>query len=311
MGVRRIINISSNSLVRFSNTIKFKKGQIYKGTVISSKGKDILLKISNQTIKAKAQAYVTEGQTLKLLVEDVSKQQIRLKIINENNTTLKAAESILQNMGIKPTSELQEVLNLLINFRLPLNEENIFFFNSFNNTNMPQLIPLAIWLKTLNIEGDLENLIRLYNFFKGKLDEREEQIFFNFLNKQETQILGNYNIFGWPFFNSHLYMFSQNPKQKKIFPEHCFLVLKVKSKALGDLWFKVNYKNHKLFIDVVCQDDEVQKIINDELNTLYAALLGAGYQDLNLKTRVEPIDTVLDFVPGPTPEDVNYVNFRI
>jgi hypothetical protein len=294
-----------------SASLTFREGQVLKGKVISTNAKEITLKIGAVNLKAQAEVYVKSGQTLNLLVESIKQQFIKLKIINDDYTILKPEESILKVMGLSPSKELVNIIKELVKFQLPLDVNTINYFNSFYRQNMPHLVSLAIWLMSLNIEGDLKNLSKLFDFFTGRLNEQEEALFFKFLNEQETRILGNYNIFGWSIFDNYLYMLTQNSKGSKISPEQCFLVLKLKSRVLGELWFKVDYKNANLKVDIICADDKSENLIKNEIFSLERALNIAGYKNISFLTRVEKVKTVLDFIPGPSAEDVSYINYHI
>ena len=143
------------------------------------------------------------------------------------------------------------------------------------------------------------------------MDKKEETVFFRFLNTRENLVLGNYNIYGWSILENHIYLMTQNHKKAKISPEQCFLVVKITSKAVGDLWFKMDYKNLFLNVSISCANDTSEAIVISEIETLKTGLIGAGYPDLKITTKVEEFDTILDLIPGPDPEDINYVNLQV
>jgi len=416
--INHLKSIFINRTEKTGPILNVRAGQLLWANVMEVKGSDLLLKIGAHLIEAKAQAYVKQGQQLRLLVQGISPQEIRLKIVNEDNTLLRPEQGIARALGIKPNKIMEEIIRQMVRLRLPLSRETVLEFSRLytridnlntakkpdlvdnpssidrirvgqefkgqvlsategslvintkyglirvpNNLNIGQgqhlnlvvvnnngelglslnnkenkdgsnatvisketflgniiqedtkplkLIQLATWLRTLNIEGDVESLLRLYNFFKGQLDKKEEVLFFQFLNSRETQILGNYNIYGWPILgDGRIYLLTQNKKHTKISPDQCILVVKLTSKIAGDLWFKITFKNLFLKIEISCTDEHSQAIINSEIETLELVLLSAGYQDLKITTKVEVIDNVLDFIPGPDPEDINYLDLHI
>ncbi|WP_028307840.1 hypothetical protein [Desulfitibacter alkalitolerans] len=343
MDINQLGSIFINKTEKVGSVLNVRAGQLLWANVLEVKGNELLLKIGTHLIEAKAQAYVKQGQQLRLLIQGISPQEIRLKIVNEDNTLLRPEQGIARALGLKTNETMEEIIKQMVRLRLPLSRETVLEFsrlyerldtvivpknthdlvdnlNSNDRLRVGQefigqkplkLIQLGTWLRTLNIEGDTESLLRLYNFFKGQLDKREEALFFQFLNSRETQILGNYNIYGWSILDNHIYLLTQNQKKSKISPEQCFLAVKITSKAAGSLWFKLSYKNSFLNINISCADEHNEAIVNSEIETLKLALLGAGYQDLKITTKVEAIETVLDFIPGPSPEDINYVNLQI
>jgi len=316
--INQIKNIIINRSESMKSILNVKAGQLLWANVLSVKGNDLSLKIGSHVIEAKAQAYVKEGQLLRLLIEGVKTQEIRLKIVNEDSSVLKPEQSIAKAMGIKTNEIIEEVIKQMVRLRLPLSRETVLEFTKLQgniiqkmNLKPSRLIQLAAWLRSVNIESDLENLLKLNNFFKGQLDKKEETLFFQFLNTRETLVLGNYNIYGWPILENHIYLMTQNHKKAKISPEQCFLVVKITSKAVGDLWFKMDYKNLFLKVSISCASDISEEIVISEIETLKTALIGAGYPDLKLSTKVEVLDSILDFIPGPDPEDINYVNLQV
>lgn len=417
MDINQLKSIFINKTEKAGSVLNVRAGQLLWANVLEVKGNDLLLKIGAHIIEAKAQSYVKQGQQLRLLIQNISPQEIRLRIVNDDNTLLKPEQGIAKALGLKSNETVEEIIRQMVRLRLPLSREAVIEFSRLyarldnvskniqgfadnfnandslragqefkgqvisstasslvintkfglikvpNNLNITQgqqlnlvvvnnngelglklinkenkdgsttnvisketflgnilqentkplkLIQLGAWLKTLNIEGDAESLIKLYNFFKGKLDKKEEALFFQFLNSRETQILGNYNIYGWPILeDGHVYLLTQNKKHTKISPEQCILVVKLTSKIAGDLWFKITYKDLFLKVEISCADEYCLGIVNGELETLELALLGSGYQNLKVTAKVEIMDSILDFIPGPSTEDINYINLQI
>ena len=173
--------------------------------VLSVKGNDLVLKIGAHVIEAKAQAYVKEGQLLRLLIDGVKGQEVRLKIVNEDSSVLKPEQSIAKAMGIKPNEIIEEVIRQMVRLRLPLNRETILeltklptqqpsgstiqnmkltpqtFLGTINqemDLKPSRLIQLAAWLRTVNTEADLENLLKLNSFLRVSWTRKRKQSFF-------------------------------------------------------------------------------------------------------------------------------------
>jgi hypothetical protein len=308
MDPKRIM-ISGNNLRSVSPNVPIKSGQVLRGQVLKVDGQEILLKISDNTFNALSQTYVKQGQRLRLLVDVAAKDLIKLRIIGEDSKPLTPEQGLLKAMGLKPSQFLQDVIRELVRFRLPLTADNV---QNLSRLLKGELLPLSVWLKGLNVEADAENLSRLYQFFKGELGKEEEAAFFRFINNFENQVLGGFNIYAWPLGEAHyLYLLTQKNKGRAVSHEECFLVLKISSKALGDLWFEMAYKDQSLKVDVVCLGDDAQAIIQQHAEELLAQLETAGYKNTELTTRIGKIDTVLDFVPGPLAEDISYVNHQV
>lgn len=178
MGINQLKSIYINKTEKTGPILNVRAGQLLWANVLEVKGNDLLLKIGTHLIEAKAQAYVKQGQQLRLLIQSISPQEIRLKIVNEDNTLLRPEQGIARALGFKPNVTMEEIIRQMVRLRLPLSRETVLEFSilyarldTIINAAKPlKLVQLDIWLKTLNIEGDAENLLRLYNFFKGQLD---------------------------------------------------------------------------------------------------------------------------------------------
>ncbi len=264
-----------------NQNMKLTVGQELKAQLISINGREVVLNTNHGTIRVNSQLNLTQGQNLSLVVvNNEGKLGFNVNVIEKEGnvvTTQQFLGTINQEMDLKPS----------------------------------RLIQLASWLRTVNTEADVENLLKLNSFFKGQLDKKEEALFFQFLNTRENLVLGNYNIYGWSIQENHVYLMTQNHRKAKISPEQCFLVVKITSKAVGDLWFKIDYKNLFLNVSISCASDTSEAIVISEIETLKTALIGAGYLDLKITTKIEELDTILDFIPGTDLEDINYVNLQV
>ncbi|MEW6622013.1 MAG: flagellar hook-length control protein FliK [Bacillota bacterium] len=298
--------------------LTFKEGQVVKAEVVKTKGSEILLKTAGTLIKAEAQAYVPEGRELNLLVELIKPGLIRLKILDNNKQIIKAEESLLAALGLKPSDELQEIVKEMVRFKLALNRENVLALQNllrqvdFNDAAPKgNLTELAAWLKSINLEGDGKSLLKLHSLLTGKLDELEEAMLFKFINKTECGILGGYNVFGWPFGQGHLYLLTQLPKGETVSLGQSILVLRLTSQFMGELWFRIQHDNVGLQLMVICPNEAVQETIQCEGEELLKALEKSGYSNVKLNVKIQDNLSILSFIPGPLPEDINYVNLIV
>lgn len=309
------IRIGGNSLNRMQQSLSLRKGQVVKAQVMDVHGSKIVLKIGTVLLNGESQVPLQQGETLRLTVEGVADKLVKLKISPEEDR-MKPESIMLARLGIKPRQDLENMVQQLLRFRMPVDAELLNSLSTMARLyDLPQeTLLLVVWLKSLGVavtsEEDVRELKNLARFFKGELSETEEERFFSFLNRSETTVLGGYNLYGWPLDRHHLYLLTSRSKKERLAPENCTLILKVASRVLGDLWFKINYLDSSLRVSVTCVAKECRDVLQREIGLLQQGLQAAGYQVGQVDVKVRDVQTVFDFIPGPDRE-IAGVNFKV
>lgn len=169
--------------------VKIENGQIISGKIIEydKKSQDAVLKLmSGEEIKAKIQGTLGDIplNTVKLKIVDISESQIRLKLIEEDDTINISKSTIKDN----------ERLIKIINHNIPLTKENIQFVDSLENISkdMKNIEDLNGLLKNLLLEKgvdlDSESGIKAFNQLKGLALEFKNLSLDDILNLIENDI---------------------------------------------------------------------------------------------------------------------------
>lgn len=169
--------------------VKIESGQIISGKIIKydKKSQDAVLKLmSGEEIKAKIQGTLGDIplNTVKLKIVDISESQIRLKLIEEDDTVNISKTTIKDN----------ERLIKIINHNIPLTKENIQFVDSLENISkdIKNIEDLNGLLKNLLLEKgvdlDSESGIKAFNQLKGLALEFKNLSLDDILNLIENDI---------------------------------------------------------------------------------------------------------------------------
>jgi hypothetical protein len=169
--------------------VKIENGQIISGKIIKydKKSQDAVLKLmSGEEIKVKIQGTLEDIplNTVKLKIVDISESQIRLKLIEEDDTINISKTTIKDN----------ERLIKIINHNIPLTKENIQFVDSLENISkdIKNIEDLNDLLKNLLLEKgvdlDSESGIKAYNQLKGLALEFKNLSLDDILNLIENDI---------------------------------------------------------------------------------------------------------------------------
>lgn len=309
------INISTQNLNNLQQKLSLSKGQVVKGQVADVHGNKVVLKIGTAVLKAESQVPLQQGQVLKLLVEGISDNIIKLRVISEEGL-VKPEAVLLSRLGLQPSKELELIVQHLLRFKLPIDPEMIKLLTNLTKMEgfSSEMLMLAAWLKSLGIDvrsyEDMKELVQLLKMLKGQMSPKEEVRFFNFLNRQENQVLAGCNLYGWPFGKHHLYLITDGSKSNKLNPEDCTLVLKVASNALGDLWFKINYNDSSLRVNIICTGENNKELLEKEADTLRNGLHDVGYSVEQLGVNVGTINTVFDLIPA-SQQTITGVNYQV
>ncbi len=309
------INISTQNLNNLQQKLSLSKGQVVKGQVADVHGNKVVLKLGTAVLKAESQVPLQQGQLLRLLVEGITDNIIKLRVVSEEGL-VKPEAVLLSRLGLQPSKELELMVQQLLRFKLPIDPEMIKLLSNLTKMEgfSSDMLMLAAWLKSVGIDvrsyEDMKELIQLLKMLKGQMSQKEEAQFFKFLNRQENQMLSGYNLYGWPFDKHHLYLIADGSKNSKLNPDNCTLVLKVASNALGDVWFKINYNDSSLKVNIICNGENSRELLEKESDTLRNGLSVVGYSIEQLVVNVGLINTVLDLIPAPK-QTITGVNYQV
>ncbi len=315
MDASKLVSISSKDVLQIHRDLNLKQGQIVRGTVLEVKGNVINLKIGTATVKAETRVSLKSNIDLNFLVESTKNGVIKLKIIPDGQN-IKSETIILSKLGINPNNNLENILSQLVKFKLPFSQQLLGEFNNFiNNNKLPiESASLLVWLKSLGIKvenlKDIEELKNFMKFFKGSSSSEDELKFFNFLNKTKNTVLGGYNVFGWPLGDNQLYLLTTGSKKDEILSSNCILALKIFSDHLGELWFKINYSEKSLNVNIYCNNDDSKKVLQEEVNILQYALNKSGYYISEIEIEVRDINNVFDFIPADA-GSIAGINYKV
>lgn len=308
------INITSKISPALQQKLSLKPGQIIKAQVVQSEGKQVLLQLGNNILKAQAKVPLNTGDSLALQVESVRDQTIELKLV-QNAVQMNPEDKALVKLGIKPQPEMYMALRQLVNFNLPVSQSSVLeLYNLIHEYKSNEaLIRMAAWLKTVGIkvesEKDFLTLQTLHKFLKHELPVDNEERLFSFLNDKESMVFGGCNIFGWPIAGQHVFLLTPESKREQLRPENCRLVLQLNSTSLKEIWVKLQLNRNTLRTGIVCSEHKYKAILSREARGLGEALQAAGYNVTAIDIEVSPSKlTILDFISQPTPHlhDVNY-----
>lgn len=314
-GVSPSIHISAKNLLQLQQQFSLKPGQIIQGKVLDIQGNNLLLACSSTMIKARTEVRLRQGEKVRLMVASVTPNLIKLKLVPEGEP-IKPGTVMLLKLGIEPQENLEEITQELLRYKLPVTSEGVMKIDGFlSRYNLERdLLPLLIWLKSVGInvstKEDVAALRKLQSFFQGELSAKEEARFFQFLNQTENIMQGGYNISGWPLDKHHLYLITSTPRGEKLLPGNCTLILKVVSQSLDDLWFKIDYRQQRLQMSVVCSQEDYKSILEKEIYFLQDNLKHAGYQVGEMVVEVRKANTVFDFLPEPI-LDIKHINYIV
>jgi len=302
------INISGKISSQLQQKLSLAPGQVIKAQVISAEGSQVMLQLGSSLLKAQTKVPLNPGDRLKLQVASAHNNFVELKIMNDN-AGVKQEDTVFLRLGLKPQEELQTILQQLVKFNLPVSQAALMgIYSLIKEYNLTEdLSQLMVWLKSVGVkvdsEKDIQTLMVLRKFFKGELSGDEEVYFLNFLNESENNILGGYNIFGWPVSGNHVYLLTQGSKHEQLQAESCKLFLQVNSRSFEELWFKIGLVNNTLNVGIVCNCDEYKTILDREVNWLSQALQTAGYNLTDIPVDVSKgKTTVFDLIPDPGQE---------
>jgi hypothetical protein len=310
-----LVSISSKDVLQIHRDLNLRQGQVVRGTVLEANKDTIKLRIGTATIKAETRVPLKSNVDLNFLVESTKEGIIKLKILPDGKN-IKPETILLSKLGIIPNNNLENILSQLVKFKLPVSGQLIGEFNNFiNSHNLPlESTSLIAWLKSMGVKvetlEDVEELKKIIKLFKGLSSTEENGKFFNFLNKSENTVLGGYNVFGWPLGDNQLYLLTTGSKDDEILSSNCTLALKIISKHLGELWFKLNYTDNNLKVFIFCSNDNSQEIIVKEVNNLQNTLKSTGYNIGEISVEVKEINNVFDFIPAEA-GNIAGINYKV
>ncbi|MEA4924170.1 MAG: hypothetical protein VB084_02560 [Syntrophomonadaceae bacterium] len=308
------INITSKISPALQQKLSLKPGQIVKAQVVKFEGKQVLLQLGSNILKAQAKVPLKTGDRLQLQVETVRDQAIELKIIKDS-VRLKPEDTALTKLGLKPQDELYPVLRQLVKFNLPVSQAAVLELYHLMREYQAneELVRLAAWLKTIGVKAesanDFQALQELQKFLKHELPADQDKRFFNFLNDKESIIYGGYNIFGWPVAGQHIFLLTPGSKRERLQPENCRLLLQLNSRSFEELWVKIEMNRNTMKAGIICSQNKYKTILSGEVKALGEALRYAGYNIDAVEVEVNPGKlTIVDFIPQQTPNlfEVNY-----
>jgi len=308
------INITSKISHQLQQKLSLKPGQIIKVQVVKSEGNQVLLQLGSNLLKAQTIVPLNTGDRLQLQVESAQNNSIELKIVSEANR-LKPEEAALMKLGVKPQEELYTVFRQLVKFNLPVSQAAIMEIYSLvtGKKITEDLTQLVVWLKTVGVkvdsEKDLQALQALHKFFQGEIPDDEENRFFTFLNNNQNNIYGGYNIFGWPVAGQHIFLLTPGSKRDRLQPENCKLLIQVNSHSFEELWCKIELAKNNMTAGITCNSDKYRTILTREVDGLCQGLQAVGYHIDNIDVEVSHDKlTILDFIPQQPPRffDINY-----
>jgi len=310
-----IINISPKESSQLLHKLSLKPGQIVRTQVIRIDGSQILLQFGSNILAAKTKVPLKTGERLRLVVESAHDGFIELKIVNDNDELNSNSMTSLK-LGTTSQDKLEEVVRQLLKFSMPVNQETLMEINSLMKRHdlSDDMMQLIVWLKSIGVKVDSEKDVKvledLLMFFKGELSSNEETPFFEFLNQTENNILGAFNILGWPIGRHYIYLLTLGSKSDGTLKDGCKVVIKINSQSLGELWFKIELISKKLNADIICSNDQYKVILAKEVNLLCKALQTAGYQIKDIPIEVGNVKTVLDLIANSNPK-IPHINIEI
>jgi Flagellar hook-length control protein FliK. len=310
------INITSQISPALQQKLSLKPGQIVRAQVVKSEGKQVLLQLGKNILKAQAKVPLKAGDRLELQVESAREQEIELKIIKDA-VQLKPEDTALIKLGFKPQEEMYTVLRQLVKFNLPVTQASILeLYNLISQYQSTEsMIQAAAWLKTIGIkvesEKDFIALETLHRFFKRELPADKEERLFSFLNEKENTVFGGYNIFSWPVAGQHVFLLTPESKRERLQPESCRVLLQLNSRSLEDIWVKLELDRKVLKAGIICSHRKYRTILSRETRGLKEALQAAGYTIEAIDVEVNPDKlTILDLIPQQ-PRQLYEVNYQI
>ncbi|SMB82530.1 hypothetical protein SAMN00017405_0936 [Desulfonispora thiosulfatigenes DSM 11270] len=309
------IQIPASGVSKLQQSISLNEGKIIKAEVMHVKGEQIKLKLGKTIIDAKTKVALQQGDNLKLLVESMKDNIIKLKIIPQGET-IKPESILLSRMGLTPSERLESMVGELLKFKMPVSGQILGELTGFTKLHdIPkETLPLLMWLKSSGIEvqskQDVEALLHLQRFFTEILSEGEENKFFNFLNKTESMVLGGHNIYGWPLGENRIYLLTNNSKNEKLDPNNCSIVVKTVSEYFEGLWFKINYQNNSLDVIIHCDNEKRKKILSGEINLLEENLSQLGYNIKNIQIETKSINSIFDVITN-SKKEITGVNYKV
>jgi hypothetical protein len=310
------INVSAKVSSQLQQKMPLAPGQVIKAQVIKTEGRQIILQVGSNLLKAETKTPLNAGDRLKLQVQAAQNDLIELKILNENNG-VKQENIVFLRLGLEPQEELQTILQQLVKFNMPVSQPALVeIYNLVKKYKLTEdLSQLIIWLKSVGIkvdsQKDIQTLKSLQKFIKGEIPSDQEAHFLNFLNGTENNSFGGYNIFGWPVAGHHVYLLTQEFKRKQLQADNCKLFLRVNSQSFEDIWFKMEFINNTLDAVIICNCEKYKKILDREVNLLSEAFQNAGYQINNIPVEVcKSKITIFDLIPD-TGQDFASINLEV
>lgn len=302
----QIINISSKSILQLQQQFTLIPGQLLKGQIAEVQGNQVLLQLSGGVLCAETKVRLKTGQKLNLIVESVKNGNISLKVL-ANDQKIRPGNLLLMRMGIKPQEEIEKVLREFLRFQLPLNPHDIREISKFSQENdlSLEMIQLLVWLRSVGLKissnEDVLALEQLYSFFKGELTEKSENRFFEFISRLENTSAGGYQISGCSIGCAHIYFLTSDSGHLNLHPEMHYIIMKLKSQVLAELWVKIKSANKKLNIHILCAGQKGFSLLHEEIGQLEKALTSAGYYLEGLVIEKGRADTIFAFIPEQSP----------
>ncbi len=288
---------------RLPQPIPVDAGQVIRVQVVKAEGSQVWLQLGGHVVKADARLALNQGDSLQLQVASVRPDLIEMRVLPETTSAPKAA-SIITQLGLPNNPAVKDVVAQMVRFGLPLSPVAIMEMYTFIKGHQIKndVIQMLVWLKSVGVKAtrdkDVQALDALKKFLRGDLTENEEIRFFQFLNQTSNDMLGAFNIWGWPLDDARVYLLTRDSKQARPGADNVTVLLRIDSTALQELWFQLEMAGDILNVGIHCQSQTARRVLEREAGRLQQALQSAGYRAGDFRVQVwDKPATILDFIP--------------